>query len=148
MKFRAAYDKHVRHTFETVGDSMTKQSEADSCNVNLIMKKYEKHGILPVAQSAQANYGDFSNCHDYQTSLNAVMEAQDNFMRLPAAIRARFENDPQQFVEFVSNPANLDDCIQMGLAEPKIEFDLPPDDNPVADSGAGGTPADSPSGEA
>lgn len=110
-----------RVCFETSGESLTKQADADSCDVNLIMKKYEQHGIVPSINTARAHFGDFSDSVDYQSSLEAVYAAQESFNRLPAGIRARFENDPGQFIEFCCNPDNLDELRRMGLADP-----LPP----------------------
>jgi hypothetical protein len=36
-------------------------------------------------------------------------------MRLPAELRARFENDPAKLIEFIDNSENLDEAINLGL---------------------------------
>ncbi len=46
-----------------------------------------------------------------------MIEAQENFMRLPANIRKRFDNDPAQLIEFINDPNNLDEAINIGLAK-------------------------------
>lgn len=36
-------------------------------------------------------------------------------MDLPAKVRSRFENDPQKFLEFCSDPKNRDEAVSLGL---------------------------------
>lgn len=95
--------------------SRTKQSFKDECDVNLIMKKYEKTNLITHVKKIAGNYGDFSNVTDYQTSMNAVMDANDRFAGLPSAIRAHFKNDPQNLIEFVTNPQNYEKAHELGL---------------------------------
>lgn len=117
MEFKTAYGKKERVLNVNEEPSLTKQSFKNECDINLIMKKWQKTGVLPQARSAQPCYGDFTGISDYQSALNAVAEAQDTFLALPSALRARFSNDPSLFLEFVQNPANIDEMISLGLAE-------------------------------
>jgi len=94
--------------------SRTKQSFRDECDINNILRQFNVTGQLPVG-SVQPQYGDFSGITDYQSALNAVMAAQDSFLALPAKLRARFDNDPALFVEFVSDEANKDEMKALGL---------------------------------
>jgi len=56
-------------------------------------------------------------------------------MELPAETRAFFQNDPFKFVEYCSNPENIEVLREMGLAEPAQEKEAEkpatkkPDDN-------------------
>ena len=93
---RSAYSKKERVQLVNDEPSLTKQSFQNECNINSIMKKWEKTGLLSHSRSSQPRYGDFSNVTDYQSALNAVSDAQDAFMELPAQVRARFANDPAQ----------------------------------------------------
>ena len=113
--------------------SKAKQSFKAECNVNNIMKKYEKYGIIEHVNNHQAAYGDFSDVSDYQTSLNAVMAANDAFMELPAAIRKQFDNNPATFVAFVEDPNNQEKLIEMGLAT-AIPKTIPDDPEPAPKS--------------
>jgi phage internal scaffolding protein len=54
--------------------------------------------------------------------LNQVIAAEDEFMRLPADLRARFENDPAQLIEFLENLENKDEAIKLGLVNPPVEL--------------------------
>lgn len=118
---RSAYSKKERVQLVNEEDSLTKQSFQNECNINSIMKKWERSGVLPHSRSSQPCYGDFSNVTDFQSALNAVSDAQDVFMQLPAQLRARFDNDPACFLDFVDNPSNMEEMISLGLAERKRE---------------------------
>ncbi|MCL4147298.1 UNVERIFIED_CONTAM: hypothetical protein GTU68_015673 [Idotea baltica] len=80
------------------------------------MAKWQLTGQEPES-SVNLQYGDFSNLPDYQTAFNAVLDANASFNALPSAVRARFNNDPAQFVEFASDPSNSDVLVDLGLAE-------------------------------
>lgn len=100
--------------FVFVRPSRTKQSFRDECDINNILRQFNVTGQLPI-DGVQPQYGDFSGITDYQSALNAVMEAQDSFLALPAKIRAKFDNDPALFVDFASDEANRDELKAMGL---------------------------------
>jgi hypothetical protein len=40
-------------------------------------------------------------------------------MRMDAKVRARFNNSPQEYLEFFANPENTDEAIRLGLAIPQ-----------------------------
>ena len=73
------------------------------------MKKYEKTGQLPPSNPRKPMYGDFTGVSDYQTALHSVKAAEGAFMALPADIRKKFENNPQKYIDFCSNPDNLEE---------------------------------------
>lgn len=95
--------------------SLTRQSFNDECNINNIMAKFKKTGIIEHAKEHQGQYGDFTEVTDYHTALNHVLQAQDSFMSLPAQLRARFGNDPGEFLQFTDDPDNIDEMREMGL---------------------------------
>lgn len=99
--------------------SLTKQADRDACNINNIMARYEKTGIVDHVMSSPGTFGDFSDVDDYQDALNKIQAAQALFDALPAQVRAKFENDPTLFLEFAQNPENYDQLVDMGLALPK-----------------------------
>lgn len=103
--------------FPTVlsGETMTKQSMKNECDINVIMKKFEKTGVVTHLNERQGNYVDFSEGFDFHSCMNRVKAATDMFMTLPASLRGHFNNDPGYFLEFVSNPANEGAMIDLGL---------------------------------
>ena len=94
----------------------TRQSEKDSCDVNKIMERYEKTGIIPSAQEDMF-YADVSQVGDYRDALERVEMANEYFMRLPARIREKFDNEPAAFLDFCSDPANKGELQELGLIE-------------------------------
>lgn len=107
----------VRVQFE--GPTLTKQSFKDECDVNNIMKKFEKTGLLTHTTKYQGKYADFTKVTDYQSALNTVIEANDAFDSLPSKLRARFANDPAEFLAFVENPNNREEAKKLGLLKPE-----------------------------
>ncbi|WNK14322.1 MAG: internal scaffolding protein [Microvirus sp.] len=114
--------REVRHAFQRrrvsfscVGPSLAKQSFRDECDINNIMKKFEKDGVLTHYNEYQGQYGDFTDAPEYHDALNKVMMADTMFLSVPAYIRKRFDNDPAKFLEFVSNPDNVREMQSLGL---------------------------------
>lgn len=98
-------------------ESKTKQSEKDACDVNRIMARYKKDGVLPPSMM-QGFYADVRHISDYRTAVHQVRQANAFFESLTAETRAQFDNDPAVFLDFASDPANLDLLKEMGLVEP------------------------------
>ena len=105
-------------------EKVTKDSFAEECDINTIVRRFGITGQLPTNVRAPM-FGDFTAAMDYQSALDAVMAAQDSFMSMPADVRQRFGNDPASFVEFCSDPKNRDEAVKLGLALPSAA--LPPD---------------------
>jgi len=76
----------------------------------------KKTGILTHVARYAGEYGDFSGVPDYKEGLERIMAANEMFDSLPARLRDRFGNDPAKFIDFATNPENLDELRTMGLA--------------------------------
>jgi len=112
-------------------ESMTHQSFKEECDINTIMAKYKRTGLITHVNEHQGQYGQFVDVQDYQTSMNQIIDAQNAFMELPAALRKRFNNDAGDFLAFVQDPKNADEMVDLGLrprppAEPRTEASPPP----------------------
>lgn len=150
MKFRTGFeDGSVREKFSDeagfacVGDSMTVQADAREADINFIMERYTKTGQMP-PPSRVPRYGDFDGISDFRSALEAVSAAQEAFMSLPAKVRAKFENDPAQFLDFAEDPANLPEMVELGLVSKEVlDAQAAPD---VKDKPTGGKPV-SPKGD-
>lgn len=123
MNFANAYTlKEERDDFRTVNNepSMTQQADRMDTDINVIMARYEKTGQLPRILT-QPLYGDFTNVPTYRESVERIQAADAAFMEIPAKIRAEFDNDPQKFIEFATNPENTEQLTKWGLTKPKPE---------------------------
>ena len=108
-------------TLEFVETTRTKQAFKDECDINNILKRYEKTGVLPDLIKSNPKYGDFSSALTYQESLNTVLHAQEQFEALGSRVRERFNNDPVKFLEFTSDPSNIEEMVKLGLAVKKTK---------------------------
>jgi len=109
--------------------SLTRQSEMKACDINEIIKQYDRTGLLPTA-SLTGLYADVSTMGDYRDAINQVQLAQTFFAALPATTRATFDNDPAKFLDYCSDPNNRDGLIELGLIEAPIVAPTPqPDPN-------------------
>lgn len=109
--------QRTRVAFATVGPSMAKQQFKRECDVNHIMEKYEKKGIIEHFNKYQGSYEDVTGAVSYHEAMIIIAEAEEAFMTLPAATRSRFGNDPGAFLDFVDDEANLDEMVELGLAK-------------------------------
>lgn len=126
MKFATRYEPHPQHQygFQTLGESMTQQQFKGECDVNNILAKYKKTGLVTHLAKHNAKFGDFSTYEDYQQSLDKILTAQNSFNHLPSELRKKFDNDPGKLIEYLQDEKNHDEAIQYGLMH-KIE--QPPD---------------------
>ncbi len=120
IKMKIAYQPHDPVRLVFTQPTMTKQSFADECDVNNIMKRFEKTGVLDHLNTHQGDYADFIGVEDYKTSMDRIQAATAAFMTIPARIRAQFDNDPAKFVAFAEDPDNLDAMVDLGLANKPI----------------------------
>ncbi len=116
--------------------SRTKQSFRDECNINNIMSKYMKNGLLTHINDHKGRYEDLPNNIDFHEAMNSVRSAETAFASLTSEIRYQFNNDPGLFLEFVMDPDNIEEINALGLgvipevpdASPAPEAEGPPPD--------------------
>jgi len=140
MKTRTRFSKHKRYRVKS-GKKAAKQSFKDECDINKIMAKYQKSGAITHFNRHAPQYG-FATSNDFSESMRIVTEAQEMFSELPSKIRTRFANQPEQFLDFVQDPANEAEMRTLGLMSPKAES---PDTDPLGPSEGDPQP---PAGEA
>lgn len=108
-------------------ESLTKQSEAQACDINNIMRRYQTTGVIDHVNRVTGAYLDVFALPDYQSALHTVSQAEDAFFALPATLRARFDNDPAKLIAFVKDPANRKEALALGiLREHQTTLDVSP----------------------
>lgn len=105
--------------------SLAQQQFKDECDINNILRQFNITGQLP-DQPLSPKYGDFSGISDYKTALDRVIAADEEFMNLPAIIRARFDNDASNLIEFLENDQNRAEAEKLGLVDPKEDLSSVP----------------------
>lgn len=117
-------------SFEGV-DSLTKQSFVAEADINTIVSRYDKSGVLPSGERSPT-FGDFTNL-DYRRIQNQIVEVNEMFASLPPELRRVHGNDPAALMDWLANPENRDEAIKLGLF-PSTEAQTPPNPqgNPVS----------------
>lgn len=134
--------KRVRVLAPMGKGSRTQQSFRDEANINKIVAKYNVRRFMqprPEMETVgEIITNDFYNMPDFHTMQTIIARANENFMRLPAKIRSRFDNDPQKLLDFVKDPKNEKEGIALGIyPEPQKQ------PQKEEKQGAEGTPAQS-----
>lgn len=84
------------------GVSRTKKISVEH-DINKLISKYQKTGMLPVTNGREGVFIDVSNFGDFFESQNRVNDLLNSFNQLPSKVRRRFRGNPQEFVEFCMN---------------------------------------------
>lgn len=117
--------------------SRTKQSFAREADINNIMMRASKTGLLvdpSVVSNRRPNFGDFSDVVDFQSIVNRIRSVEGAFMMLSAKIRSKFDNDAGKLLDFVADPVNAKEAVDLGLLPASV---LPVPVNEPADQQAG-----------
>lgn len=111
--------------------TMTQQHFTEECDINNILKKFIQTGFLDTI--GPGVYADITDIGDYQTSLAAIRAADELFAQLPSAIRERFENNPALYMDFVHDPKNLEEGIELGIFQKNTQIIKKPDATPATE---------------
>lgn len=98
-------------------ENKTRQQDAQSADINVIVKRWEKTGELPVARRVGV-FMDVSAMPSFQEALNTVNRANEMFMSLRADIRAKFENEPARMLDAWNNKEMREVFEEIGWLEP------------------------------
>ncbi len=114
--------------------SKVEQSHKKEVNINTLVKKYQKTGLLP-HRLVKPTYGDFIGVTDYHEAQNRLIQAEKEFMMLPSEIRNRFKNDPGLLLAFVNAPENAEEAAKMGLIEMPVRVPEEPKESTTEPAG-------------
>lgn len=141
MKFRTPYDLGEKpEGLHCETPSQTQQQFKDECDLHTILRA---HGLGQYA-SVQVNqqtplYADVSDVPDFHESQNHVARATEYFMSMPSGVRSQFNNNLQEFLSALNNPANREKLQELGvLKQPTPEPEAVPNQvaSPVGEAGS------------
>lgn len=136
-KFRMPYPDKVERMegddFECDGPSLTLQSEAESCDINVIVSRYHKTGVIEHVRENAGLFVDLPPQLEYQDALGVVKAAGEAFAMMPAEIRAQFNNDAGRFLDFADQ--NEDYLEKLGIVPKREEMAAESADAVRADPG-------------
>jgi len=139
--YRHAASPRMRVSTTFTDRSRTKQEFLDECDINKLLARYRDQGVPPRTNPNQPQWGDF-NAFDLQDAMNQVIQAEEAFADLPSHIRARFDHDPVQLLEWVHDPKNAQEAVSLGFLD---AAKLPPGWGSLPNPGNATTAATSPS---
>lgn len=98
--------------------SLAVQSEKDNCDINILLERFAVTGRIPVVP-VPSELLEFGEIFDFRIAMDVLNTGKKAFSALPAKTRAYFDNDPEAFVAFCGDSANLPELRRLGLAEPE-----------------------------
>lgn len=103
-----------------VTPSKTQQQFKDECDVNNIIDNYTNTGIITHFNNDTPVFGDYSQIpSDYGEAVAMMERSREEFEKLPAKVRARFDNNPLNLVKFVMDENNREEAVKLGLVVDK-----------------------------
>lgn len=105
------------------GKTKTKQSMATDCDINNIMKKFQKTGTLDHVAKHGGTY-EYATALTYQEAIHVKRDAEEMFNDLPSSLRTKFKGNPAIFLDFVQNDDNLEEMGELGLLNEQAETRL------------------------
>lgn len=115
FKVRSKFSQRVAVITDTGDVQRTQQHFKDQCDVNKIMARYNKTGIISHVNRAQAKYGDFTMLGDFVENADKVVRAQQAFDQLPSELRKEFDNDYTKFFASIGKPEYRDKMAKWGI---------------------------------
>ncbi len=98
--------------------NLTEQSHRDDLNINNILKKFQKTGVIDHVKEHGATYGDVP-AQDFREAQEIITTASSMFEELPSRARKHFDNDPAKFLEAMQNPDTKTETLhKIGLLNP------------------------------
>ena len=127
-------------------DPIVEQSHKADVDINNIVKRHGRslmQDYVKRLQSEEFRFDDVTG-NDFQEAMIKVRKAQATFDRLPSDIRAKFGHNPAEFMDFVQNPDNGSQLVEMGLATAR-PVDAPVEVRVIPDAPSPSDTSDNPS---
>ncbi len=137
IHIRGPYDRESEPGIDfSNGESMTKQSFTEECDINNILAKYQKTGVINHVADHGGDYG-FMDGSTFTEQMMQITKAQSMFNDLPSQAREFFEHDPAKFLEYVDKLDMDSDATQLaelGLLSPQAAMELLVNDDQVVET--------------
>lgn len=115
VSFRNAYERSSKPGMTFEKPSLTQQHFKDECDINNIIERFTRTGLLPQYPGEDMQYGDYTTSVDYHEAMTIVAQAKQQFEALPSSVRDKFDNDPAKMLDFVSKKENIEESVKLGL---------------------------------
>lgn len=146
-KFNTRYNPAVSAGFTFKKPSMTQSQFKNEADINHLVNRYKNTGSFydplrpPSGQKRLPMWDDFASVPEYQDAQNIISEAAERFAQLPAQVRKFFDNDPTLLLAFISDPANKEKAVELGLIVPPPPDEVPPGEQVINNNPVPGEPS-------
>lgn len=96
--------------------SKTDQSFKDDCDVNIVLQRFMKTGDHSIFRKG-GSYSDVSEVPDLLEAHLNLQQAKLAFDQLPANVRKKLENNPLMLEQYLSDPNNHEEALELGLLQ-------------------------------
>lgn len=93
----------------------TKQSFKNQCDINDLVARHRRTGLVDHTTSRKPLYGDFTAATDLFTHINATNAAEDEFRTLPAQVRRLCNEDPVELLNLLATEPGCESLRTAGL---------------------------------
>lgn len=100
MKIRHAYSPSEPQHHPKCGKTMTEQHHEKHCNINNIMAKYQKTGLIDHVKKHGGTYGDVTG-QEFKEAQDLIASQKSIFYELPSSVRDQLGNDPANYLNLV-----------------------------------------------
>ena len=107
------------------GEPIVEESHAATLDINYIVDKFTRTGVLDHNQQYGGQYGNFIAGDIYEIAQDAIAQANGIYESLPGAIRQQFPHGTAQFLDFINDPENAEEIEALGLTTDHLDLPEP-----------------------
>lgn len=107
MADKRAHKRLVSKRINTL--SRVQQDFKNEVDINSIVERHKPQ------KERKSRYVNLSDVDDFFSANMKVLRVKEAFMSLPAKIRERFRNNPQNLMDFLADPKNKEEAIELGI---------------------------------
>lgn len=111
--------------------TITQQHFAAECNINQIIARFNKTGVLGDGKPTPPSYADVSLFGDFRESQEKIQKGKAAFAAMPVEVRRLAGGDPSRLWDVLVNPENRQILENAGVLNPRKP---PVPDNPDGQS--------------
>lgn len=116
-KFYTSYNRPPRVASGAGGASMTQQQFAQECDINYIVKRAQRTGVIPVVSTQEMIFGTLDE-DTFKQRMDKMAEIKSYFDGLPAEIRLHYQNSVNEFIAAMNTEEGIEEGRKLGIIAP------------------------------
>lgn len=119
-KFYTAYNRPPRVVSGAGGESMTQQQFAQECDINYIVKRAQRTGVIPVVSTQEMVFGTLDE-DTFKQRMDKMAEIKSYFEGLPSEIRLHYQNSVNEFIASMATDEGIEEGRKLGIVAPAVD---------------------------